>query len=278
MSAPTFLVNNYFNPRLYPGHVMTPSQEAAGAEWWHVADGRRTVALSKWTGTTTNVEYTLKVDCATAKDATEVFIGRGHNLDGKTIFVEGSTNDFSSDTDLFTMALPSTVVADSDVDDGIKTWEGAFFRRWATQSFRYWRLRIPAMGAGLKPSIPELYLGPAWEPGHLALPLQDERHVLRGEQIELPSGYVGRNMAPQRREGTLIIRLKSLAAYTAAKENAQDLFGAGRPMVMCHNDEKAERTLLGILPTGGAVDFRFPVGYGFRRADIPWLEHEPAWP
>ncbi len=174
MADPVFLIENYFSSSQFSTHVVSAIQEAAGKQAFRVGDGRR-IQLDHWSSTSLNVEAWIKVDCVSTKSATGIALDRGHNLAGKSVVLERSAND-SGWTNVFTATIPATAATDGDIDDanGITTDEGAWLKRFASVSDRYWRLRIPAMGADLKPEVVGLWVGNTWEPGALTLPHQDE--------------------------------------------------------------------------------------------------------
>ncbi len=280
MADPAFLVENLYSRLQFAGHVIAANTETVGAEAFRVGLGRRQPLLNRWTPTADNTGAWIKVDCASVRAATMLYIERGHNLGGHTIVLERSTNDFSSDTDVFTVTIPSTVSDDTDLEasNGALTPEGSWMKRFASASSRYWRVRIPAMGANLRPVLPGLMLGTTWEPGALAKPMSDERKRLMAPSTRLSTGYRGRTSGPIQRSGELNVKLTSLAAYSTAKTHIDGWFASGFPMVTAFDTSRAERAYLGVLPEGGAVDFQFPVGWGFRAASVPVEELDPDWP
>lgn len=272
MADPVFLIENYFSSSQFSTHVVSAIQEAAGKQAFRVGDGRR-IQLDHWSSTSLNVEAWIKVDCVSTKSATGIALDRGHNLAGKSVVLERSAND-SGWTNVFTATIPATAATDGDIDDanGITTDEGAWLKRFASVSDRYWRLRIPAMGADLKPEVVGLWVGNTWEPGALTLPHQDEYAETMVGVTENTLGWQSGTQAVRRRTGELALQLATtaeVAAIAALKD-----FDLRRPMWIVLDGERTERAVLAIRPSG-----RFGLGYdrGWfpRQGRIPWIELQP---
>lgn len=266
------LVENFFNTLMFTGHTVTGQEEATGKEAFRVGDGRRDAA-DHWTPTTANVDRWVKVDCAIARPANGIFLDRGHNLDGETIVLARSPDD-AVWTTVFTATLPTAAASGGDFDaaNGIKTDEGAWAKRFASENFRYWRLTVNAMGAGLKPQIVGLWLGTTWEPGQFERPLVDENTEIMGNRTETELGWLGTTQRVRRRTGQIGLKLDDTTKEAAAL-SAMALFDK-HPMWIVFNADETERVVLADRPPN-PVGFQKAVDWFPRSATIPWVEREP---
>ena len=157
-------------------------------------------------------------------------LDRGHNLGGESIFFESSDSPSSGYSTLSNPTIPTTPATGGDLDatNGITTTEGAWVKRIAAPTARrYLRLRIPAMGAGLRPRVVGLWFGIFWEPGQLWNPLTDEDVELHADRVETRKAWAASTMQIQRRVGELVFRLPTFTDYTAAATHIRDQFLAG---------------------------------------------------
>ncbi|HEX6937903.1 MAG TPA: hypothetical protein VF158_00725, partial [Longimicrobiales bacterium] len=76
------------------------------------------------------------------------------------------------------------------------------------------------------------------------------------------------------RVGELRIRLEDYLAYDQARLHLEGGFGHRRPTWIVYDERAAERAVLAVRPQGRA-GFRFADGWGYRQADLSWIEHEP---
>ena len=170
--------------------------------------------------------------------------------------------------------------SDGDIDDanGITTDEGAWLKRFASVSDRYWRLRIPKMGIdpvteeSIKPKIVGLWLGNTWEPGKLTIPMPDEHAETVTQRGIGDRGWQGNTQAVRRRVGELFLQLDAAAEPAALAAIAEyDLL---RPMWIIHDANKAERAVLA-QRQDGRMGFGFEPGWFPRQGRIPWSEYQP---
>jgi hypothetical protein len=269
---PAFLIENYFSDIQFSTHVISANEEGAGTDAFRVATGRRS-SLDRWSPTSLNAEAWIKVDLATSKSATACILDRGHNLAGETVVLERSAND-SDWTQVFSVTIPATAATDGDFDDanGITTDEGAWVKRFSSVSDRYWRLRIPAMGADLKPDIVGVWLGNTWEPGKLTMPALDEHAQVITRRAQSDVGWEGNTKAVRQRAGELFLQLDDAAQAGALA--AIEQFDLLRPMWILEDADRAERAVLARRPDGRA-GFGFEPGWFPRQGRIPWVEHQP---
>ena len=275
MGLPAFGVENFFSDIQFSGHTISANEEATDHEAFRVGNARRS-STDHWTPTTANIDAWVKTEMDQSRSFDYCAIDRGHNLGGETLKLQKSTDAaFTSPVDVFSVTFPTTVSADSDLDaaNGVLTSEGAWIKRFASTSSQYVRIFVSAMGAGLKPVIVNLWVGALWEPGALTNPFTDEDDEPIGAESASDTGWIGHGLTVRRRIGELHVQLPSIAAYTAAANAVRDNFNLRRPMWIVHDDDRAERAVLGIRPRG-RTGFRFAPGWGYRQADINWLEHE----
>lgn len=277
MGVPAVLSENVFNARQFTGHTLSASSEAAGREDWHVADGRRHPD-DHWAASAANTEAWIEAQCDRVRGATMLALDRGHNLSGVSgVKLQGSQDgDETTPTwfDILEVTIPSVV--GGTLDTGVVTDEGAYLLRFDQENFQWWRLFIPAMGAGLAPRVVGLWVGTAWEPGHaLQRPYADEDDDLLVRSTATDAGWAGRSTLARRRSGTMRVRLDSFSAYELARYHIVGRYGSGYPSWLIHDDDEAYNAVQAVRPQG-RQGFRFERGWGYRRADIQWQEHEPA--
>lgn len=275
MGRPLFFVENFYSSTQFPAHVVSASSEEASYESWRVGTGRRS-RQDRWMPTALDTAAWIRVDCAQARPATMVAIDRGHNLAGVQIKIQGSA-DAVAWTDVLTATIPAAAAVAGDIDaaNGITTEESAWLRRFASASYRYWRLWIPAMGAGLRPEVVGLWVGTSWTPElYFDLPWSEEGRFLQAEQSESDAGWVGIGQLKRGRSGEIDLKLRSETEYSdEARYHIATHFWSRRPMWIVYDDEATERAVLAV-PRLGDVGFGRQQGWGPRQSRIAWLEHE----
>lgn len=283
MGQPVFLVRNLFSTRVYPLHVLAASAasgagEIAGGELIRAADACRD-PFDFWTNETANTEVRGKVACDRSRSADMFVLDRGHNLAGKQVVLECSDDDFASPSQtqvVFDVVLP-TVTATGDLDDalGVRTEEGAWVKRFPVRAARYWRVRIPAMGASLKPQVVGIWLDLSWSPALLDTPTSPDAHRLGGQEATSQHGWTFRSGLWARREGEVSMRLTSSFDYDQARDTILHQFGLNRPMWIVHDEEQADRALLA-LPVLGTLEVEQKSrGWFYGQARFSFVEHGP---
>lgn len=275
MEAPLFCVENLFDDLVNPAHVVTANEESAGKEVWHVATGRRSVD-DYWTPTTKNQAASMKVDCATAKTADFIAVDRGSTLEGKTITLETSADDFATaGVTVFTATIPSASTAGTALDaaNGAYTEEGAWVKRFPSTSARYWRLTVAA-AVDYKPQIVGLWLAEAWAPGEQPVrPFDEDGSAGAWGTRQNEYGWSAYSSTASPRGGTLSIRTRTL------DDTAARLFLAayrrGRPTWYVSDPAAAERAFLFKVPQGSRVEAPYPLGWAYRVVGLPYVEHQP---
>jgi len=279
MGQPVFLVRNFFSRRIYPLHILAASAasgagEIVGNEFGRIGDACRD-PFDYWTNETANTEVRGVVTCDRSRSADMLAIDRAHNLAGKQVLCEvADVSDFSSLQVACDCTLP-TVTGTGDLDDlnGIRTEEGAWLKRFPVRSGKYWRLRIPAMGASLKPQIVNAWLDLSWSPTLLDTPLAPDSHEIGGQASTTQSGWEIRSGIWVRRMGHVGMRLLVPSDYELARDQIQYQFGLNRPMWIIHDDEQADRAVLA-LPRLGKIEIEQKGrGWFYPRVDFDWIEH-----
>jgi hypothetical protein len=274
MGLPRFLVLNYLNDIQHASHVLSANEQSGNA--WKVGAARRSPGHF-WTPDTANLAAWVKSDAGSAKAADMMVVDRVHNLGGVVdVKLQKSSDNFVANTvDVVTFTIPSAASADNTaLSTGVRTPEGAYLRTFTSTSERYWRLLIPAMGAGLKPKVGGLWLGPSWQPPAITRPHGEDDHAPLAETSLTPWGWEGRTLTIPRRSGVAIIELIDEASYLIADGHIRDQF-VRRPMWLVFDEAKAERAFLARWPVGERAGFGLPTDYPYRTINLPYEEHQP---
>lgn len=281
MGQPVFLVRNLFSRRIYPLHTLAASAasgagEIVGNEFARLATANRD-PLDFWTNETANTEVRGQVTCDRARSADMLVIDRGHNLAGEQVVLECSDDNFASPAQtVLDITLP-TVTSTGDLDDalGVRSEEGAWLKRFPVRAARYWRLRIPAMGATLKPQIVNAWLDLSWSPTLLDTPTAPDAHELGADEGRTTTGWVSRSGIWVRRRGRVSMRLLSTFEYDLARDLIQYQFGLNRPMWIVHDEEQADRAVLAV-PVLGTIEIEHRSrDWFYGRVAFEWVEHQP---
>ena len=132
------------------------------------------------------------------------------------------------------------------------------------------------MGAGSRPELVGVYLGLSWSPGpYLHQTWAEEDDELSFTETASDTRWVGVGRISRPRVGELRVRLEDYLAYDLARYHVVGHFGERRPTWIVYDEAEAERAVLAVRPQGRS-GFRFDSGWGYRQADISWIEHEPA--
>jgi hypothetical protein len=262
---------NAFNRTIYTAHTLVADEEAAGHEAWRIATGRRSAYTNYYTSLTANAQRLITLTCDRERAFDYFVLDRGHNL--TRIILERSYDNFaSSPITVFDVTLP-TASGTGSLDDafGVVSEELAWHIRFTKISAPYWRLKIPALGAGIRPKIVGAHLSmsfafDAWRPH------SPDLTELGGEMSESDAGWQVVANAFNRRTDTLRIQLPDLFAYEIAI-NAFRHYNLRRPTWYVPNEDNAQNALcivrpLGVAGLGRMADW-FP-----QKGELPFLEHE----
>lgn len=272
---PVFLIDNVYNQRRYPGHVVSATEEPTGTEAWRVADGRRH-GLSKWTTTSTNTDMYVIVTCTSTCTCDFVALDRGHNLATERVVVEGSV-DGTNYTNVATAVIPATTATfDVDDADGGLTEEGAFLKRFTEAEYSWWRTKVNNMGVGLIPEIVGLWLGDSIEMRPFDFPWTDDEHMLFGPVTTTQWGWEGVGDVVARRQGTIGLRCRDSTDFANMKTHIVEQFGRRRrPMWIVPDQAQADRAVLAVRDMNGVWGTQFDGRWPERRVSFGWIEHEP---
>lgn len=274
MGLPCLLVDSFFNTRIpaYAGHTLTAAENSTDAP---LVGAARRSTYDAYTSTTANLDAWLKSRCAVPRVADMVAVDRGHNQPGKTVKVQCCDDDFvSTPQDAFNSLTPTTPGAGS-LDDalGVRTNEGAFLKRFSPRSAADWRYFVGAMGAGIRCTVPGLWVGQCWRPGYVDRPLAQGATRLIVERTESDQGWTGMGKAVRRRQGTLHF---SFATLWDAEQAAWhlDQYASGRRMWVIADDERADDAFLAVIPAE-LVGMNLEPRYFYPKLDLPYVEADP---
>lgn len=268
MSRPLFLVDNLLNPRIYPGHTISASSTASRTSVLALSSGKRIarVGLGGWFASALNTEATITGTFDQARAFDLLWIDRDHNLDGESISVLISDDGFTTSTTLGPKTVPTNPTPYSHLYDGqiVRTNEGALLWWLGLQVAHEVRVSIAAMGAGLRPELAGLMIGPSFVPGHA-----------QQKPVDFGRWDFQRRPLARTRRGEVTLRAASWEEYTVAYYHLEELYRRGHSMVIIHDDERAENALLGVAPDGLA-GFEVPQGQYLPEYAVPYVEPEPV--
>lgn len=266
------LVDNFFNIRMYSGHTLSAAENSSDAPL--VGAARRSI-YDAYNSATPNLDGWVKSRNAVTRAADMVVVERGHNQGGKTVKVQCSDDDFTVSTqDAFNSITPVSPGTGS-LDDalGVRTWEGAFLKRFPGRSAQDWRYFVAAMGAGIKLTVPGLWIGLCWRPGYVDRPFAPGMTELIVEETESDQGWRGRGKATRRRQGILHFSFTTLFDAEQALWHL-DQYAAGRRMWIIADDEMAQDAFLAELPKG-MVGMSLEPQWFYPKLELPYVEADP---
>ena len=265
------LVENFFDTSQFPNHVITADESAADAE--RVADWRRS-GLSVWNPPTTNVNRYLQCQCDRVRAFNGVAIDI-HNLEGHTVELRTSFDGFTTYKTVFSVQIP-TVSAPGPLTNGLgivlegdkKTWWMGFEKEVAKEI----QLYVPAMGAGLSPSIGNAAVGMLFRPHLLTRPHSPHEADLFGTETTSDYGVSGRSELTPIRSSVSHLQGNSAMNYGIARYHLQDLFGAGYTMLFAADEDKAQEGVVAHSRLGKVkLEFK-ESGWSHWQTDIDWVE------
>lgn len=259
------LVDNLFSPRIYPLHVLSSNENSDLTA--SVAAARRSVH-DAWSPNTTNADAWNKSRNDQQRAADMIVLDRT-NMTGEIVKAQFSDDDFvSSPQDGFNGTLPTFTAAGALTDQfGVLTTEGSWLKRFDLRWANDVRAYYVAMGAGLKPIVPGLWIGLSWSPGEIHLPF-DRRTELLVEETHSDRGWLGSGQPVNRRGGVLRFRFASLIAAENAVWHI-DQMAARRPFWVIPDEAQAQDAFLAVIPKGS---------FGLEHANPHWMYPELAIP
>jgi hypothetical protein len=159
-NPPLLLVDNVFDTiGLYPGAIISTSSEAAGHEGFRVADYRRDRTWWQAAGDGAGSgDQWVAVALPAAVSVDALFLDRGHNLAGKTLHVEVSSNGVSWAV-AYTLNVPSALGGSITAPSMCQTEEGTAWSLLPTLTPSAWyRLSVPQQN-GFVPLITGVIVG-----------------------------------------------------------------------------------------------------------------------
>lgn len=274
MAKGVLAVENVFNRVQHPLHAISANEEAEGAEAFRVGRGSRW--YGPWTPTTANAEAWLQASFDRVRAFDFIAID-GHNLGGKTVKLRVSSDGFTTYEEIFSATVPAVSSGGAEaLEFGAVTFDGAYLRQFDTRAGTAVRLVIPAMGAGLKPSICGLYVGLSWEPlEFFDRPFADvQSEVLIAGMARSPAGWRGGTLVAAPRRGVLELRLDDWWESDRAEPFAFH-FARNRPAWLVFDAAHGERAVLAEVDAVAAVGPITASGWAYPRLSIPWTEREP---
>jgi hypothetical protein len=271
------MADNLLSVSQYPLVVLQGYENAVAqtaGEEFRVADGRR--SPGGWSGVTTNVEYILKWTNDRTRSLDYVLVDRGYTL--TRLICELSDDDFASPAQLvFDITLP-TVTATGAVDDalGVRTEDGMWLKGFPVRGSKYGRLRMPAMGAGLRPRF-RAYPGLSYKRTRYDVPFSDDTDVLKVQEVVTPAGVRGRGTRSNPRRGVIHFQMHEESfEYPLFRDHVLTKFGRGAPMCIVHDDQQADRAVLAIREGEAELGTQVTADRLTQRVGIvPWVEHDP---
>lgn len=275
MPTSLLLVDNLFSLSQYPDHLITATEEAADHEAYHVGNGRRS-ALDYWIPNTANTDMKVQAAFGRVRAFNCLIIDRGHNLAGKT--VNGSYWSSASSVGAPTYMGSTIPIASGpgspDDVNGVTTEEGVFIKRFNMVAASNASVDVPAGGASFKPQIVGIYLGLCWTPPTPDFPWSEDEQDLISVDVQSDTGWIGSPRINNRRQGTLMLRLRDTDNYDQARLT-KGLYDQRNPMWIAYDDQEAQKIVCAIRPQG-STGWRLDRDWtNKRRAEIPWIEHEP---
>ncbi len=286
MGAPLLLADNLLAATQYGSNVLVDQSGTTGPvgnEVWRVGDGRRS-AFDFWQPGVTNADAFLLLTCmglpagsttptVMPRGANCLIVDRGHNLGGFAVKLLGSNDNVSFAT--VVSAFVPTVGGVIGGANGVLTEEGAWLVTFPSQGYAYWKFDVPAMGVGLQPAIVGLWLGMAYQPVALYRPFMEHPTDFRAQETVSPLGWRGRGPRAFNRSGALNVRMNDFFEYVQlARFTLDELFGAGVPMWVVQDQDRATEAFLALRPIG-TQGFVQPQNWATPIGTLNVLEHEP---
>lgn len=275
MAKPLLFVENFYSRLQFPGHTVTATEEPSTHELFRAANGRRS-PYDYWTGSTANLTQSLQVDCGRVRAANCLAIDRGHNVSAKSLTLYANQDNFSisSEAILNAITIPSasTPGGNADEDNGVRTEEGLWFKRFPQREVRYWRTDL-LNAASFIPRLVGIQLGYAWECEYWTRPVGEGLSRLTGDVSESASGWRARTTPTKQKVLTLKLRLTDFVSYDQARYHLEGHFASGRPMLLVLNQDQADRALQ--VEVDGPIGFNYETDYGYEQVTFSCVEHEP---
>lgn len=281
MSRPAFLVDNAFNPRIYPGHTLTASSTESGTSVRSLSAGRRRRVLTGWAAEDLNTAADVGAEFDQPRAFDFLWIDRDHNLTGEQVGLALSDDGWATELELTTQTVPEKPTPNTRLRSGtlFRTTEGALGWYLGLQVAHEVEVRFPAMGAGLRPELAGMMLGLLWAPTHAAQKPFDMLRptVLRTQSRSVHAQWTEGAMGSYR-QGSINLKASSFWEAEVGGLFLEDMYAErGHVMVTFPDDEAAERAVLGFCPDT-SVGFRLEPGrdWSYPQIEVPVAEEDPV--
>jgi len=261
---------NILSRFVFPGHVIVADEEGAGHEAFRIGTGRRHPFTNYYESLTANAQRLITATLDRERTADLFVLDRGHNL--PRIILERSYDNFvNSPITVFDVTLPSSGTGSLDDAFGVVSEELAWYIRFPKISAPYWRLKIPAIGSGIRPKIVGAHLSHSFEfdPWKPTGPDQTE---LGGDIGESDAGWQALGSPWNRRTDSLRLQLPDLFSYEQARVAFRHWMKR-RPVWYVPDEDDARNACCIIRPPSVGGFRRGPQWYA-HAAEIPYVEHE----
>lgn len=238
MSAqtPLVLLDNVFDViGLYPSGVIATSSEVVGREGFRVADYRRD--RTWWQPTTDGggADNYVRVQLGAAAAIDSVWLDRGHNLGGRTVYLEGSPDGATWSTSL-QLNVPNAVGGTPAQPAMCQTEEGAAWTLFNLTTARlFWRLRVP-YSAGFVPVVPGIIAGARTQLLGYSSTFDEDAGGRTTATQQSTAGYLASDTTYAWRTVTLDLKYIGAAEYDSTMRKLRDLMFAKNQPWFCAMD------------------------------------------
>jgi hypothetical protein len=231
-NPPLLLVDNVFDAiNLYPGAVVDATSEADGHEAFRVGDYRRDRTWWQAVNDGGGVDHRVRVHLPFDVSVDSVFFDRGHNLAGKTVYLEGSLDGASWPLSI-ALNVPSAVGGSTTVPNMCQTEEGAAWALSGTTAFRpWWSIRIPYT-ASFVPIVTGLIVGTRTQLLNYSNTFDEDAGSRTQPTTQSTAGYRANDRTYSWRTVTLGLELIGATEYDGTIRTARSrLFDLNQPWV-----------------------------------------------
>lgn len=273
-NPPLLLVDNVFDTlTLYPGATIDATSEAVGHEAFRIADYRRDRTYWQAADDGGATDHRLRVQLPAAVSISSIYLDRGHNLAGKSIFVEGGA-DGATWGSVRQFDVPSTVGGTPAQPAMCQTEEGA---AWSlvdpTPTRLWWSIRIPH-SSGFVPVITGVILGLRTQLLGYSKTFDEDAGGRTQSAQQSTAGYRANDPTYAWRTIALDLDLIGATEYDATIRATRDrLFAKNQPWVcVMDSDTHPERAWMYTLD---ATSWSMPKTRVYRGGTIAGREHMP---
>lgn len=234
--TPLILVDNVFDRiNLYPSATLLSSGDVAGREVQYVADYRR--ERTYWQAATSAAQRYIKSDVGAGVSVAvnSCWIDRGHNLWGKTIYIDSSTDDVTGSSTAALVVPAQGTLGGNPATGWCVTDEGALYTIFATlPGGRYFRVYVNDVW---QPILTGVILGALSQVSMFSSVFDDDagERSDRSEKSLIP-GYVGRDRVYAARKISIELAYIGATEYDATVRSLRrTLFERDQPAVVAMN-------------------------------------------